>query len=214
MGKTIETIISWADEVIPNKLSSTSKIAFLSDLLGDGNFRKYNDEELQYDFYVSTHTAEYDMPRGIKIADLTYVGVSATTYNTTNQIRSTTPFTEYRYLGIDDSGIGYTAYTSKLAFVPKPSGKYHATLKYRPYYGPYTASSDTTTIIVANNNLINYLQYKLSAMICQAMAFPRIDLANNFELSAEYELMKARTQYYKYKRITGKKHLSYKRWWD
>jgi len=213
MGKTLDSIIAWADEIIPNKVSSTAKIMLLSDLLGDGDFRKYNDHEESYHFYVSTHIADYDMPSRIKISDLTYVGVSATTYNTTNVIGSTTPFTEYRYVGRKDSGIGYTEYTTKLAFVPKPAGKYHAILKYKPYYGPYTASSDTTTIVNANNNLINYLQYKLAARICQSMAFPRIDLANNFELSAESELMNAKIQYHRYKRATSKHNLSYKRWW-
>jgi len=213
MGKTLESIIAWADETIPNKVSSTAKITLLSDLLGDGSFRNFNTYENEYTFYVSSHTAEYDLPSGIRVSDLTYVGITATTYNTTNVLASTTPFTEYKFQGLHDEGTGYREYTTKLAITPKPMGKYHAKLRYRPYYGPYTASSDTTTIVKADNSLINFLQYKLAARICQSMAFPRIDLANNFEMSAEYELSNAKCDYFKRQRALAKKPMSYKRWW-
>ncbi len=213
MGKTLASIIGWADAIIPNKVASTDKYVLLSDLLGDGEFRRYNYYENTYDFYVSTHTAEYDLPTSIKVHDITYLGISNTTYNSTNMISSTTPFTEYKLKGTKDTHSGYFECSTKLAIYPKPNGKFHAQLKYKPYYGPYTATSDSTTIIVANNNLINYLQYKLAARICQSMAFPRIDLANNFEISAETELSNAKSEYYYVERKRTKNNISYKRWW-
>lgn len=213
MRKTLTQIIGWADAIIPNKVATTDKYVLLSDLLGEGDFKKYNSFENTYEFQVTTSAAEYDLPAGVQVTDITYVGVTATTYNTTNLLKSTTPFTEYRYVGRDDEGMGYTNYTSQLAFVPKLTGSYHCRIKYKPIYGPYTATSDSTTIIVADNSLINYLQYKLAARICQSMAFPRIDLANNFEISAETELSNAKTEYFRKKRYTSKLNLSYKRWW-
>lgn len=213
MSKTLGQIIGWADSIIPNKVATSDKYVLLSDLLGEGDFRKYNSFETVYEFQIGTSAAEYNLPTGIQVPDITYVGVTATTYNTTNVLASTTPFTEYKYIGRNDEGMGYTDYTSQLAFVPKPTGSYHCRIKYVPFYGPYAASSDSTTIIHADNSLINYLQYKLSARICQSMAFPRIDLGNNFEISAETELSNAKGEYYRKKRYLSKKTISYKGWW-
>lgn len=213
MGRSITDILSWVDETIPNKLPTTSKMQYLSDLVGDGEFKKYNDYVTTYEFATSSGSAEYDLPAGVRVTDLLYVGISATTYNTTNVLKSTTPFTEYKYRGLDDEGVGYTEYTSQLALVPKPDNSYHIRIKYRPIYGPFTASSDTTTIITADSPLINYLQHKIAAKVCQAMSFPRIDLANNHEISAEENLATAKMNYFRKKRQLSKKNISYKGWW-
>lgn len=215
MGKTIGDIITYVDSVIPNKITEATKIIFLSDLLGEGDFRKFNPEIVQYDTYTVADQSEYDLPASIKVKDLLYLGVSPTTYNSTDVVGSTTLFQIYKYYGQEDSQIGqrYTNYTSQLSLIPTPDDSYHMRMKYRPFYGAYSASSDSTTIIEADNNLINYLQNKVAARICKSMAFPRIDMGNNYEIDAEMNLNNARLNYYKTRRAESNRNISYKRWW-
>jgi hypothetical protein len=214
---TIQSVIDYVDEVIPNKINSTTKLKFVSDLVGRGSeFYKFNYALATYEFKASSSSAEYNLPAGVNAMDIVYVGVSGTTYNSTNLTKSTTPFTEYKYVGIDDLTAGKTGwsdYTSQITFGSKFDNSYQAKIVYKPYYGGYTASSDTTTILDVDTPLIEYLQAKVAAKVCKSMAFPRIDLANNYELEANEKLAKARTNYFRYKRKTSRQNISYRDWW-
>lgn len=214
MGRTIAQIIASVDEAVPNKIESTSKIKFLSDLIGDGSFRKYNDIETYWDTYTVANQAEYDLPSGVDISDIIWVGISGSTYNSTDSVGSTTIYVEQRYIGKDDSNIGYTDYTTKLALTYPPDGSYHMRVIYTPTYrSEYRASTDSTTIIYANKPLLNWLEAKLCAKVAKIGSFPRIDLANNYEIEAANYLSEAITTYDYKKRKRSRKQISYRDWW-
>lgn len=215
MSKTIGNIIDYVNLVIPNKLEDATKIIFLSDLLGDGDFHKYNPETITFDTQTVEDQSEYDLPTGIRVKDLLYLGISPTTYNSTDVVGTTTLFTQYKYYGLEDAKYGsrYTNYTTQLSISPTPDDEYHMRMIYKPFYGPYNTTADTTTIILANNTLIEYLQCKVAARVCKSMAFPRIDLGNNYEIEAASKLSNARINYFKEKRSYSNRNISYKRWW-
>jgi hypothetical protein len=215
MGKTIAEILSWVDEVVPNKLNSTTKQIFISDLIGDGDFSKYNTKKTWWDTQTVADQAEYNLPSGVEITDISYVGISPTTYNSTDVTGSTTIYTEHKFKGMtEEKETAYTEYTTQLVIYPTPDDAYHMRIIYKPMYrGSYNASTDTTTLIDADKPLIDWLQNKVAAKVCKSMAFPRIDLGNNYELEAETKLSNAKINYFKKKRATSKTNISYKSWW-
>ena len=215
MQKTMAEILAWVDEVIPNKIPSTSKYRYMVDNLGDSEFGRYNTEKIYLSTNTSTSVSDYDLPSGVRVEDLIYVGVSNTTYNSTNIIGTTTAFVEYKYKGLRDTiDFGYTDYTTKLRLLPVPIDKLHVLLIYKPMYRNIgAATSDSTTIINAQSPLINWLQMKTAARVCKSMAFPRIDLGNNYEIDAENYMANARINYMNTKRKLSKNNISFKDWW-
>lgn len=215
MSKSVADIIAWVDEKVPNKVESTSKVIFLKELLGHGSEAyKFNTEVEWYDTATAADTNEYNLPSGVKVQDIVWIGVSNTTYNSTDVLGTTTPFTEYKFYGLEDSKIGsrYTEYTTQLSISPTPDDAYHMRILYKPNYA--NTSSNTTTILNMSGPLIEYLQNKVAASVCKSGSFPRIDLGNNYERDAETKLDTARTHYYNLKfRRQPKRNISWKRWW-
>jgi len=219
--KTIQNILDWVDNRIPNPLATSNKIIYLSDLIADGEFREFNSRLEYWDTCTVSTGYTYSLPAGVTIKDIRWVGISPTTYNTSNVISTTTPFTEYKYIGLrDPSRPGYfddKQYSSNnvslMGITPRTTNSYHLRVIYKPYQGPFTASTDSTTIVNCDDQLYKYLQYKMAAEVCRSLAFPRIDLANNYELEAMQAIGTARTNYYNTRRRTSKRNISYKDWW-
>jgi hypothetical protein len=215
MGKAISEIIAWVDEIVPNKIESTTKQIFVRELLGvGGDIYKYNTEISMESTATVADQNEYDLPAGIRVEDIEWLGVSNTTYNSTDVLGTTTPFNEYKYYGLEDEieGCRYTHYTSQLSITPTPDDAYHMRILYKPNYA--ANSSDSTTVLNFDNPLIEYLQNKLAARVCKSGSFPRIDLGNNYEIEAESKLNLARLNYYKLKHVKqSKRNISWKRWW-
>jgi hypothetical protein len=219
MGKAISEIIGWVNEVVPNKVNSTTMQVFLKELLGVGSeVYKFNTELTLNSTKTVANQNEYDLPSGVRVEDIEWLGVSNTTYNSTDVLGTTTPFNEYKYYGLEDEiqGCRYTNFTSQLSITPTPDDAYHMRIIYRPSYAALgVASSDSTTILNLDNPLIEYLQNKLAARVCKSGSFPRIDLGNNYEMEAESKLATARMQYYKIKHVKqSKRNISWKRWWS
>lgn len=218
MGKTITEILSWVDETVPNKIATTSKQRFIQDLLGrGGDVYKYNTELVWQSTATVADQNLYDMPAGVQVRDITYLEVSGTTYNSTDVLGTTTPFTEYKFHGLEDAKVGnrYTNFTTQLSITPTPEDAYHYRYLYKPaYVGPYTATSDSTTVLNMDSVLIEYIQNKVAARVCKSGSFPRIDLGNNYEIEAESKLSNAKMNYYNLKhRTQSKRNISYKAWW-
>jgi hypothetical protein len=216
MAKTITQILSYVDTKLPNKLATSDKIVLLSDILGDGDFKEYDTTLVYQSTYTSTGSSNtYNLPSGVKIKDIYWLGITNSTYNSTNLLSSTTLWNEYKYAGIEDvkEGNRYYSYTSQISLSPPPTDVYHLRIIHKPHYGPYTASSDSTTVIAADNPLIKYAQFKLCAEVCKHGSFPRIDLGNNFEMSAREALEEAQLHFYNSRRAESKRNISWKRWW-
>lgn len=220
MAKTLAEILSICDELVPNRVPTTTKVKFLNDILITA--RKYNTEiTTLYTTGTVTSTAVYSLPSYIRVEDLTYVGISNSTFNTTViAAHTTTLYSEYKFMGQDDpeTGLRYWQYTStSIGITPMPDDDYYMVLKYKPYLGPFSStadpSSDAAQVINVNDFLTNYIQDKLCSKIAKSMSYPRLDLANNYEMDANENLSLATMNYYKWTQSHQKRRISYKRWW-
>lgn len=215
MPKSIAEILAWVDEIVPNKVNSTTKQIFVREMLGPGSeIYKFNTELT----YLTTSTVqnqnEYNLPSGVQVHDIVWMGVSNTTHNSTDVLGTTTAFTEYKYYGLEDSKVGsrYTNFSTQLSISPTPDSAYHMKIIYKPSY--YTSSSDSTTVLNVSNPLLEYIQNKLAARVCKCGSFPRVDLANNYERDAQEKLDVAKTYYFSNRhRWYSKRNTSWKRWW-
>ena len=216
MGKTLQAIINWVDEVVPNAMETTTKQVFLSDLLGEGDFKNFNTARTYLDTYTVADQSDYDLPTGIKVDDIIRAYVSPTTYNSTDVVGSTTLFEKYTLLGIDsEKSPGFVEYTTQIHLIPTPDDSYHMRLIYKPVYrGNLADTTSLATEILAQKPLIDWLQNKLAARVCKSLAFPRIDLGNNYELEAEEKLSAARLEYYQDRRKRCANKIGWKDWWD
>jgi hypothetical protein len=195
-------------------VDSTTKMIFIEDIFKDV-------KEFNTDYVVSDTTptassqATYSLPTGVSWKDLIYVGISPTTFNTTNVVGSTTPFVEYLYKTKrnEETGMQWWEYTSSSIRINSlPDNAYHMQFRYLPSL-VCNASSDSTTLIQANDLICDYIQNKLASQIAKFGAFPRVDLSNNYELEAMDKLTRVKiASKQMYWRRLGYA-ISYKDWW-
>lgn len=217
--KTLGEILDLCDELVTNRISSTTKVKFLNDILH--TVRKYNTKSITlYTDGTAADTQTYDLPSYVSIEDITYLGVSNSTFNTTViAANSTTYYVEYKFKGQEDPEVGlrYFEHSTQYGLYPIPDDAYYMKIIYNPYLGPFSStadpSSDAAVEINVDGHLTNYIQDKLCAKICKSGAFPRLDLANNYELDAMENLNLAMNNYYKTISKKSKRNISYKRWW-
>lgn len=212
--KTVSQIIGWVDQMLPNAIDSTTKYVLLEDIFK--SVKEYNTNYVVSDTTpTASSTPIYSLPSGISYQDLLYVGISNTTFNTTNIVASSTPFTEYLYKNSKDIQVGsqWWEYSStSIVIHGSPDGAYHMQFKYVPNLIA-NASSDPTTVVNCNDSLTDYIQHKLASQVARSGSFPRIDLANNYELEAAEKLTKAKIDSKKFKWRRTNKAISYKEWW-
>lgn len=214
MAKTVGQIINFVDQMIPNSVDSTTKMIFIEDIWKD--IKEYNTEYVISDTTpTASSQANYSLPTGVHWKDLIWVGISPTTFNTTNVVGSTTPFVEYLYKSKRNLELGMqwwenTSTSIRLASIPDDA--YHMQYRYLPSL-VCNASTDSTTVIPGNDYMADYTQNKLAAQIAKFGAFPRIDLANNYELEAQEKLTKIKIESKKLKWARMGYSISYKEWW-
>lgn len=214
MPKTISQIINYVDETVPNAIASTTKQLIIADIWKE--LKEYNSEYVVSDTTPTASSQKvYSLPTGVAWKDLIYVGVSATTYASTTLPLSTTPFTEYRYKAEDNEEIGnqwYEYTSSSICIIAVPDNAYYMRFKYVPSL-VMAASSDLTVPLLCSINMVYYIQHKLSSIVARSGAFPRIDLANNYELDAMESLSKIKIDAKKLRWSRLKSATSYKAWW-
>jgi hypothetical protein len=214
MPKTISQVLGFVDQMIPNAVDTTTKMIFIEDIFKD--IREYNTEYVVSDTTpTASSQATYSLPTGIRWKDLIFVGISPTTFNTSNVVASTTPFVEYLYKTKrnEETGLQWWEYTStaiRLSSIPDDA--YHMQFRYLPGL-TCNATSDSTTVIPANDYMCDYIQNKLAVKIAKFGTFPRVDMSNNYELDSMELLTKIKIESKKmYWRRLGYA-VSYKDWW-
>lgn len=212
MTKKVGEIIDYVDEMVSNRVNSTTKITFLNDIMVTA--KEYNTETAILNTTGTVaDTQTYDLPAYVKVEDIIWLGVAASTFGTTViSAASTTVYSEYKFKGIEDAeeGMRYFQHTTQFGLIPVPDDAYYMRIEYMPYLGPYTS---TDTEITLNSHLINYIQDKLCSKVCKSAGFPRLDLANNYELDAMEHLNNAKRIYFQTLQQKSKRNISYKRWW-
>lgn len=214
MAKTVAQITAWVDTMIPNAMDSTTKYILLEDIFDD--VKRYNIEYVVSDTTPTVaNQSIYSLPTGVHWRDLVYVGVSNTTFNSTNVMGSTTLFTEHKYRTLRQNDVGLSWIensSSSIILSGIPGNAYHMRFRYLPSLTA-NSSSDSTTIVPANDEIIDYIQNKLAAMVAKSGAFPRVDLANNYEMEAQDAKSKVMIESAKFRWNRNKDSISYKEWW-
>jgi hypothetical protein len=216
--KTVADIIGYVDNVVPNSITSTNKMAYLLDLCRD--IKEYNVNYDTYDTNTSTNLSIYELPSShLTYKDLLWVGVSNSTYDVAVS-QSTCPISDYqelKYKGEDEpiEGRQWIEQGSSSLYLYGLSTENKHWLKYRciPHLTFGLNSSDSTSKVNVDDLLTDYLQNKLAAKVCRSGAFPRIDLGNNYEMEAQDLLSRVKLS----KRILDNKKtglkIGYKDWW-
>jgi len=214
MSKTVGQVINFVDQMVPNAVDSTTKMIFIEDIWKD--IREYNTEYVSSDTTpTASSQADYSLPTGISYRDLIYVGVSPTTFNTSNVVGTTTPFVEYLYKNSKDTETGmqwWEKTSTSIRINGIPDDAYHMRFLYLPGL-ICNASTDSTTYLPGNDSMADYVQNKLASQIAKFGAFPRVDLANNYEMEAADKLTKVKIESKKMKWGRRNTKISYKEWW-
>lgn len=217
--KTVGEIINYVDAIVPNAIGSSDKYVFLQDICKD--IKQWNTYYDTWDTNTSTSASFYNFPNAnIDWRDLLWVGVSNSTYDVAVN-PSTKPYsdyTEYKYKGLDESVKGLQWIengTSGITFYGLSTQNKHW-IRYKASPSLIfctTSSSDSTSFIKVDDILTDYIQNKLAAKVCKSGSFPRVDLANNYEMEASEALGKAKLIKRQLETRTAKFKRSYKDWW-
>lgn len=212
MAETLGSILSYIDEVLPNNINSTTKINFINDEIKE--FWPYMTSTKLYEFATSSGTAEYVLPTtNTKIEHIVEYGLTIQT--DTNAVTSTTIWGTYSYIGQNEVLEGnrfYDALNNKFGIYPVPDNGYTARIRYREYPTILSSSSDSTTVLNLNNDYIKLIKYKALARVAKTGKFPRVDLANNYEMDAKEVERKLKLEAAKNKSRSPRTRWSYQDW--
>jgi hypothetical protein len=84
---------------------------------------------------------------------------------------------------------------------------------YKVSYWDYPNTSNGTTTIVKNDYMVKYLQSKLLSRMCKVGQYPRIDMANNYEVEAMEALSILKREREEVENTMTPNRISYKDWW-
>lgn len=216
--KTVGDIINYVDRVVPNNVGSSDKYVYLQDICRD--VRHLNTKYDTWDTNTITSASFYNLPTNINWTDLLWVGVSNSTYDVAIS-PSTMPYSdyqEYKYKGLDESITGLqwieSGDTGITLYGLSTQNKHWIRYKCLPHLVfCTTSSSDSTSYLNVDDILTDYIQNKLAAKVCKSGAFPRVDLANNYELEANELLSRIKLNKKQFETRTAKRKISYKGWW-
>lgn len=217
--KTVGDYINSVNLAVPNNIATTDKLVFLLDICRE--IKDFNSYYETWDTNTSTSASFYNFPSSdINFRDVQWIGVSNSTYDVAIS-PSTMPYSDYTelvYKGLDESVTGNqwveSGTTGVILYGLSTENKHRLRYKCTPAltFGVAT-SSDSTTLLKTDDLLTSYIQNKLTAKVCKSGAFPRVELANNYEMEAQELYNKARLYKLQLQTRTAKFKRSYKDWW-
>lgn len=216
MPKSVDSIVAYCNEILPNRLQTTTIVTFLDEAFK--TIRHYTPDTTNWTTQTVSSQAQYTLPNNINVRDILQFHISNTTYNSTTVVSSTLCWDEYNFVGYRDyykarsyrraTTNNSTTYAERIVINPIPTDVIYI----KVLHWDYPVTSDSTTII-KNDFMVDYLQSKTLAKIAKTGHHPRIDLANNYELDAEEALMKLKRERSHVENELAPRHLSYKEWW-
>jgi len=214
MNKSISSIISYVNEVLPNAVQSTTLNTFIDEIVR--TVKHYTPNIAVWSTQTVADQQAYTLPDHINVRDIISMHISNTTYNATTLVTSTLDWNPYRFVGYEDreKGLAYFRATTvgssaeRICLSPIPDDVVYMKTMY--WGSPQTSES---TDIIKNDYMVDYIQNKLLAMIAKTGTYPRIDLANNYELEAMQNLTRLKLERKKVERELKERFKGYKDWW-
>lgn len=213
MSKTLGQVLSYINELLPNKMNSTTITGLLnSEMLKI--FRDMTSTALSTTLVTGSSQALYDLPSNCDFSLITENGISVATS------AGSTFFNIYNYAGADEVNEaleGYRYYeginrTFGIYPIPLSSGLTIA-IKYqkRPDLFGF-ASTDSTTIVPLDQDYVELLELRTMAKIAKSGNSPDIELANNFDADALEMRRELKFKRANERMKTPRKRFSYKDW--
>jgi hypothetical protein len=185
---TVGNIISYADEIYPNNISSATKYLMVNDILKDIKPFTMTTEfsplstTLTGCITLTSGVSSYSLPNNVSIQDIRKFLVN----QSTGAYTSTCNGTSYSYKGLNDDYEGncyYDGLNGYFGVFPTPTSDetgHIVKLRYQIAPTVYT-TSDSTTYLTLDPDYEELLKIKLISKIAKSGDYPDIDMANNWE---------------------------------
>lgn len=214
MSDTLQQVLDYIDEILPNSVNTTTKIRFIND--AQTNYFRYLTRS---DFYDSLDTiadqATYALPTNITIDRVEDIMVS----DSTAAVTSTHNFTLYKHVGLNDTMYTYgrswyDGLDNTFGIYPLPTSDeedHPIRVRYK-MYPIMMASSDTATQFNFDQDYVELIKLQALAKVAKSGRFPNVELANNYERDAREKWKHVRLQTQKNEAKNPRSTWSYKDW--
>lgn len=209
MSETIQEVLAYIDDLLPNSLTTATKISLVN-----AELRKIWEHMTPIEMYEFDTVADqmlYDYPTNISIDMIIEKGVLVAT--STDAVSSTTVFGEYTFRGLDEEENGNQFYDlgGQLRISPTPDNVYPARIIYQDYPTLF-ASTDTTVQFNIDQDYVDLIKFKVMSRVAKSGRFPNVEIANNYELDAKELERKMKVRMANKKAKTPRRRWSYKEW--
>lgn len=215
MAESLNDVLNYINSLLSNGISTENKVTIINDILK--NDWKHFTSTAYHTFNTASSQVYYDMPTNCKVYHIVEngVGVCATA---STAATSTTIYEPYHFIGQDEtqeSNVFFECSTSttQIGIYPTPNDVYPARIKYQVYPTLMTSTA-TTTVFNVDDDFINYVKNKAMSVVAKSGKFPRVDLANNYEMDAKEILRKVKLRKKQEKTKTSRYRISYQGGWS
>jgi len=216
MPKTITEISDYINEMLPNRVNSTTLVTFIDDEFK--LIRHFTPDYNVWSTETAANTQNYTLPNNIKADDVISFHVSGTTYNAAAVVTSTLDWNKYDFVGYEDrhkggsyfkASTGTANYADIICLNPIPTDITYL----KALYWDYPQTSNGSTTIISNDYVVAYLTNKVLSKVARVGNHPRIDLSNNYEIEAGDILNDLKREREKVVARLSPTRKGYKDWW-
>lgn len=211
-AKTLGQSLSFINEVLPNKVNSTTIITLINN--EQRKIWHHMTSTSLYEAYTVANQELYSLPTDCEFERIVENGilVGESTNGSTSQ-----SFTPYSYAGKDDNASDYVYYeglNDTFGIIPIPTvSNIPIHIRYQPRPIMF-ASTDTNTQYNLNEDFIELIELRTMSRICKIGNNPDAELANNYEADANELERKMKVRLARDKAKNNRRRVSYREGWN
>ena len=182
MAETLQQALDYINEILPNRINSTTIIMFINQ--EQRKIWHSLTSTNMYEFETSSGVSLYSLPTDCELEYIVENGIQIS--DSTGAVTSTTLWNTYDYAGADEELTGSRYYEALDNFglypVPEQTGlKGRIRYQERP---TLFASTDTGISFNLDEDWIDFIKFKVMSRIAKSGNNPDVELANNYEADA------------------------------
>lgn len=211
-AETLSQALSYIDELLPNKVASTTKITLINNELR--RLWPYMTSTEIYEFVTVSSQYVYSLPSDCEFESIVENGLAIG--DSTATATSTTVFTTYSFAGDDEELTDYHYYnvSGSLGIYPAPEySDYPARLKYQKRPTLF-ASSDTNSQFDVEEDFVDVIKLRTMSKVAKCGNNPDVELANNYDADADQLERKLKMRTLKKRSKTPRTRWSYREGWN
>lgn len=208
MAETLGQSLSYINELLPNRMNSTTIITLINNELRK-SWHQMTSTQL-YDFNTVSSQVYYSLPTDCDFDMILENGVMVA--NTTGS----TSYETYSYAGADEELTGnkyFQGLGGTLGLYPIPDNTYNSRIKYQERPIQF-ASSDTATQYNIDQDYVDLIKFRVMSRVAKSGNAPDTELANGYELDANELERKLRMKRANMRMKNPRKRFSYQLDWD